>query len=346
MKNKMMKNCGYAFVIGMMLFGLPACNDDDDNENDESKSGTPAQQPPQVNGAGIQYPVTSVTAYGTTWTYEYADGRMTGGKTNGGFVFSLSSNPLVIQTGYPDDVYTYSNIRVNESGFITYAEMTNIYEGEVYATGSATCRYDTEGHLVYEKGNFRDADGYTESYTTVYTWQNGNLMQIETTDTYEGEGERHTDIYTVEYAYDTSKWQNPGVYAHCDEEEGLSWFFEAPLFYYAGLLGRSTQNIPTNMTLTEHSEGEEDYVYSTTFNDVTYNDDGSIQSIGFPYNAFYYGYGDENTSMEKRNTLPNGFCIPTKDANEKTKARILLKKHLRSNNHPLPNSSKETGTID
>lgn len=56
MKNKMMKNCGYAFVIGMMLFGLPACSDDDDNGNDDPNSGTPAQQPPKLTVQAYNIP--------------------------------------------------------------------------------------------------------------------------------------------------------------------------------------------------------------------------------------------------------------------------------------------------
>ena len=234
------------------VFGLSACKDDDEG-GDGGGAGAVAQQMPLVANAGIQFPVTQYSERNDMETYTYADGRMTGAATSREkSSYSITSNPLVLteQNFYSDTDYricTVRNIRVNENGFMTYAEISdygiNPYEDEWSEGGSVTYSYDAEGHLVSESGTYTEGSS-TFNWTCTYTWENGNLMNMD----YRGEDEEEAyhDVYT--FVYGDGQWNNPGVYPVQMMDISI---MEMPLVFYSGLMGRTTKNIPTSVTVTE-----------------------------------------------------------------------------------------------
>ena len=285
------------FCVALCLtagFGLSACSDDDD---EGGGGGTPAQQPPKVADVGIQHPVTQ---FARSWFeidgFTYADGRMTGGTYNGGRMsFSISSNPMVIREWYEgeDRTSTYSNIKVNESGFVTSADCSFSRTdslGGTDGTASARFTYDANGYLLTESGTntgISDGESYSYSWSSTYTWSDGNLMRVETS--YVEDGETETDVIT--YTYGRSDWTNSGVDFPMEVGYCGNFFGDFGDEYYifsAGLMGRLTKNIPTRVVKMGDNGA---YSRTHTINEVEYNPDGSIRKItmdGYEYG--YYGY--------------------------------------------------------
>ena len=297
------------------VFGLSACKDDDEGGGDGG-AGAVAQQMPLVANAGIQFPVTQYLNedYSEMETYTYADGRMTGAATSWeGYSYLITSNPLVLveQSYYSDTEYgssTMRNIRVNENGFMTYAEFSfeesDSYDGNSYDRGYNTWEYDAEGHLVGESGNITetsDEDG-PYSWTCTYTWENGYLMNAEYRD--EEGGRVNRTVCT--FAYGDGQWNNPGVYPARMIEVS---FMGMPVLFYSGLLGRSTKNIPTSVTV-RYFEG--DVEYPNTYNTVAvnYNQDQSVKSIEVQNvyssytRAYRYGYAGYPIEEETYSAAP------------------------------------------
>ena len=278
-------------------FSLSACSDDDEGGNGGGAgSGVAAQQMPKVADAGIQFPVTQYSEYSSYMeTYTYSDGRMTVGSNSEGDNYSVISNPLVLKLQESDYLGTFRNIKVNGNGFMTYAEISGSSSFDVnwYEKGSITWRYDAEGHLVSESGNLTYSDDGPYSWACTYTWENGNLVKTE----YRTEDEGYVYREVCTFTYVDGQWENTGVFPEHFIDTGE---LGMPILFYAGLMGRTTKNIPVSVTEKEYDGDEESY--STTYNTVAvnYNQDRSIQSIevqnasyGSSYTETYrFGYAD------------------------------------------------------
>ena len=281
--------------LGLCLtagFTLSSC--DDDEGEGGGGGGTPAQQPPKVADAGIQFPVTQYSEYSSyVETYTYADGRITGGSTPYGTQYSITQNPLTLTSisGSGSETQSLYNIQSNGSGFMTYAQCSYSYSDSTasdYENGSIRWEYDAEGHLLKESASITESSDGPYSWTCTYTWQDGNLMTAEYSYNEDGDVWRTGCTFT----YDTNKWSNTGVFpAHMIDISGL----EIPILFYSGLLGRTTKNIPTSVTESDY-EGDSitwSQTYITT--DVDYNDDTSVRSVetenGYGYTETYrFGY--------------------------------------------------------
>ena len=170
------------------VFGLSACKDDDEGGGDGG-AGAVAQQMPLVANAGIQFPVTQYLNedYSEMETYTYADGRMTGAATSWeGYSYLITSNPLVLveQSYYSDTEYgssTMRNIRVNENGFMTYAEFSfeesDSYDGNSYDRGYNTWEYDADQMASQEQ---------EEPYAALYVLYRNDIVS------YDSNGTRHS----------------------------------------------------------------------------------------------------------------------------------------------------------
>ena len=280
-------------------FSLSACSDDDDEGgNGGAGSGVAAQQMPKVADAGIQFPVTQYSWYPSEMeTYTYSDGRMTGGNDTGGTRYSISTNPLVLTEQDDDRTITYKKIKVNGSGFITYAEFSDVGSwGSVnwLETSSFTLTYDADGHLVSQSGNYYE-DSEFSTWTDNYTWENGNLVRLEEKCWNEDGEMDYSSVYT--FAYDNDQWTNSGIYFSPFMGGLMEW---DNIWFCSGLLGQTTRLIPTSVT---ENGGE---TYNTTA--VNYNPDGSVQSIemqnvssyGSSYTETYrFGYADYPIQQEQ-----------------------------------------------
>lgn len=209
--------------------------------------------------------------------------------------FSISSNPMVIREWHEGEDWTstYSNIKVNESGFVTSADCSFSRTdslGGTDGTASARFTYDANGYLLTESGTntgISDGESYSYSWSSTYTWSDGNLMRVETN--YVEDGETETDVTT--YTYGRSDWTNSGVdfpmeVGYCGNFFGD--FGDESYIFSAGLMGRLTKNIPTRVVT---MEGNGAYSSTHTIDEVEYNPDGSIRQITMDgYWFYYYGY--------------------------------------------------------
>lgn len=317
-----MRKKWFVCALCMLSVGFVSCSDDDGEEAGgnggfSGGSGTPAMEAPAVSGAGIQFPVTSVNdGYGWVY-YSYANGRMTGGwLDNEDYSFWFTSNPLTIQT---NDSEVYRNIKVNDSGFITYCEYASTPEGDCAEYVSVSCAYDGEGHLTLEKGKYWDDEGGNSEFTGTYTWSNGNLVKYDENVVETEDGEVYTMGTVIELEYDEGRYPNPGIFFDKDGVDAGP-FLETQ-FYYAGMLGRCCKNIPVRATKTWYEDGESYGSNKIEITGVEYNENGSVKNVStqeYGYSHTYqYGYEP---------VTPQGKSVKSMPATSKRKASGLLRR--------------------
>ena len=306
-----MKKIFWFAACCLLTTGFTACNDDDDENGNGNGTETPGTTPPNVTtDLGIQFPVAGTGES----IFQYTDGKLTGGQTDYGLNCIISQNPLTIKTtqtySRPEERTEgiYNNIKVNNSGFITSANYTctETYGNITETTqGNATAQYDTEGHITAKNVNL-NYEGGTWTINITYTWVDGNLTRIHVEDQSTEEGETSLTTRTYEYTYDEdhTKYLNTGIY-----------FDEMPyvtneIIWYAGLLGKTTRNIPTSMRNIFVEDGIEQYnVYYTII--PSYNEDKSVATLeyyahdsDYPYKTLHYYY--ENSKALAPSTMQKG----------------------------------------
>ena len=298
----------YVGLLCMLAVGFASCSDDDDDKGKGNDNGGVAQELPSSSDVGIKFPVQACMKNGYLRTYRYdGNGRMLACVSDEeNFVYN--SNPLSVHVTYSkngsdaNDWKSYENIRVNTSGFMTSCDGL-YYEDHSYGeiesgSFSGTFTYNADGHILSEDGIMTcgDEENY-EKWTMTFTWTDGNLMKIVTNSNYKNteEEEEGTSQEIIEFAYDKTKYSNSGLYYFADVVGG-TWLLDSPSFFYTGLMGRTTKNIPTSYTITYSENGEVDYSDSYMVSKVEYNADGSIRLISADYYdssyscELYYGY--------------------------------------------------------
>ena len=304
-----------ACIMSSALVGFTGCSEDDPNDQNQSSTngsndpddpntpGTPSENQPVVSN-----PVTGLcTRYNTKWKFYYSNGKMTGGTDNNGTSFKFTSTPFTITSkwegeyGYDKEVI--SNIRLNQNGYITSANY--LYEGsETYAGETETWKYTGTITVSYINNEYINKiimnakvveDGEecgTEHNEFTFTWNEGNLITVNTKyhseDIEEGIDDGNS-LTTFNYS---SGQLNSGIY--------LSDFYEditGPYFWYAGLLGKPSKQIPTHVSYIDEVNDETPYTYNYNIR-ANYNGDATVSSItlltedGYEYDnniQFFYG---------------------------------------------------------
>ncbi|MBO5182714.1 MAG: DUF4595 domain-containing protein [Paraprevotella sp.] len=337
---KFLKIFQAALLATAVTFSFTACDDDDDPEpgtenNDGGSTGTTT---PPVADAGILFPVTSISdGKDVIYKFNYVDGRLVGGMCDYNLAFSIHYNPLRIQEDYngEDGEYEHvkiNNIKVNASGFVTYADIT--YDGLEYeydsetetdveyrwhVTGTGTFGYDKDGHMTSTIFDLKDGEDVDHTEIN-YTWSNGDLMKCSEhyTWNYSEDGDKGVFI-TTSFTYNLSR-PNSGIFLPCvmdNFDEGYLW--------YAGLLGKPSQNIPTSYVSGEGEEGN-GYTYTRTI-DVKYNPNGSIAELteksGNEYQGdrYVYGYGATKAAAVSAPGTKKPVFGPAKRMIERMKSR-------------------------
>ena len=295
-------------ALCLLTVCLVACSNEDEEGGGLAGYGKAANEMPPVANAGIEFPATTVyNRYSAGATervaaaFSYKNGRMTSALNYNDEIYIFSPNPLTVQKTSelfygPVETEEYKNIRVNGSGFITSCTIlfTEVDEDEVYTEQyDVTVAYDGEGNMVLEKYKYTDSDEEGGQGSTAYTWENGNLVKLSNTETWNYGGEEETWRYEEEYTYEEDLYPNPGVYHFYDYQAvGLGGCFDEA-FLYAGLLGKTTKNIP--IAYKESQYDDRDY-YDYTTEDVNYNNDGSIRNIRSGFVRTYSGSTGNYTS--------------------------------------------------
>lgn len=287
-------------ACGLLSLGLLTACSDDEGEVAGGGYGLMASTTPSVAHAGIDFPVTEIRNGNTVeFKFDYTSGKMTGCESYNE-VYEFAFNPLAVTYSDDYDTETFRNIKVNSDGFITYCELHGNSldeEDEGYSWDySASYAYDKDGHLVFEKCHGTDSDGESDTYTSVYTWEGGNLIKAEETSIYDYDGEVEEEKWITEFEYDAEKYPNPGIYYCMDVVQGSGLLYS--FFFYAGMAGRTTKNIPVTYSQIDEMQ----YVRKFVTTGCTYNEDGSLRSVlsrsvnndgSYGYStSFSYGYKD------------------------------------------------------
>lgn len=269
--------------------GSVIVNEDGDGNKDEESNdfgnGDLEDQESEMDGVRMERPIVSFSDGHMCHNYAYnAMGWLKGFTVYDeyeGFTYScdFSYTLSTITTTYSDgDVVCY-NIRKNKKGYIASFDYRCEWRDEEGNKGSddgggyVSYEYDDEGHLVAERGR-QDYEGEPAgNWIVKYTWLGGNLTKVDINMKCDN-GDSHQKV--VEYMYDTNKYSNSGIFFHEDVFEG-SWLLDFPGYYYSGLFGIPTKNIPIEFV--RHYEEYPAYIYKVMF--VGYNEDGTINKISF-----------------------------------------------------------------
>lgn len=283
-------------ALCLLTVCLAACSNEDEEGGGLAGYGKTANEMLPVANAGIEFPVTTV--YNNSRVadaFSYKNGCMNSAFDYNQETIKFYSNPLtvkkVIHTSYSTETEEYKNIRVNSAGFITSCnnDYSYIDEEETFTEHwDITIAYDNEGHMVLEKYKYTDSDGGSGNGTVAYTWEEGNLIKLSSTEIWNYDGEEETWRYEEEYTYDETLYPNPGVYHFYDYQTigiGRGSFTQELL--YAGLLGKPTKNIPISYKESQYDDRD---FYDYTTEGVNYNDDGSISDIRSGYVRTYSGF--------------------------------------------------------
>lgn len=277
----------------ILTAGLASCDKNNDMEN--TPPGSQTGQP------DTQFQVTSIKSYHNyNSVFNYDHGKMVSGLTNDEDSFTITRDPLKVNVKYTNsssgefETHDLTDIQTNTEGYITSANFLDCYYSNysepITYNGTYTFKYDSEGHLTEQKNTYNTTHSRTNT-TVVYTWFNGNLLQIHVLEEeYEGNiPETTTKTYTYTYG-DASKHPNTGIFLES------MYDFTYDFMWYAGLLGKPSRNIPTGYTYTYSKVGSvPEYKEEQKTIRVNYNADGSIASIrytdpdGESY-IDYYGY--------------------------------------------------------
>ena len=228
-----MKKYLWWFTLCLLPLGLAGCGDGDSempknsdgtNVEDGSSSNNDPEELPKLADIGIVNPVIAMT----NLSFIYNDGRLTEVFSGPHYYWLFGSHPLSIKYSYQSKdgpfYVEYQNIERNEEGFITYVErITHGQYGDVFA--SATLTYN-EGHLVKEEGRSGDTEWVIE-----YEWSDGNMVKVRYRD----------EVYRFDYG--ENEYLNPGIFIQFSLVNAQT-IFDQELYYYSGLLGRPSKNIP------------------------------------------------------------------------------------------------------
>lgn len=291
---------GILWPVCALAFGLvafTACGDDEDENGGDGGTGGSGNLP-TLSGVGITDPVTQIRhdmsgGRNEASTFNYADGRMTGGSSMvDDLDFTITYSPFQITATDAGYYETYTNIQTNAYGSITYADVAyGDEEDGDYSDGiniSIRATYDENNQLLtYTECEMETFDGmeYRDEGTATYTWENGNVVkQVWSEASYENGvlvWSEESESYTFDYG--STPVSNNGIYVY-------DIIPDTEFMMYAGFLGKPTKDIP--VAVTEAHGGD----YSR-YTSVDKDGKGRItalhmESSYYGTSTMYFGYAD------------------------------------------------------
>lgn len=251
-KNTMNKFFGLT-SLGLAAFALTftACSDDDDDTPNGGGNGQPSVDevftqglPASIDGATFttndKGQVTKITDGSDVVTFEY-----------GKFSRATEFNALMKMrsTEYPEDscdVY----MQLNGNGYVTYALQVYFEDGE---EDTWKFEYNGDGQLT----RLQRSEGGDEFKIT---YANGDIAKV-IQDEEDGDHREYTFAYTNNEFKSTVA--NKGNIMLFDDFFQID-MDEMGIVYFAGMLGKSTKNLPMGYS-EKSTEGGSDYTYSETY---------------------------------------------------------------------------------
>lgn len=257
--NKLIKLTSLGFVAVALV--MNSCSDDNDEPENKPATGPSVDNvftaglPASVDGATFttngKGQVTKIVDGSEVVTFEYGKfSRAT----------EYDAKMTVTDNDYPEDGCEFY-MQLNAQGFVTYAlqvynDPTDGENGD--GTDTWEFQYNADGQLTSMKRS-ESSDSYSISYA------NGNITKVIQS---EGDGDRSE--YNFSYTNDEfkSSVDNKGNIMLFDSSFHVD-MDEMEVAYYAGLLGKSTKNLPMGYTMTGKEGGssyDDSEVYHWEFN--------------------------------------------------------------------------------
>ena len=175
--------------------------------------------------------------------------------------------------GVPDVIVEYDGsnkapnytieVWVNSQGFAEEIYQTITESGGYTYSNTKTCKYDSEGHLIFMKDN-RENREYT------ITWEDGNIIKVQTKCFFDSDNKLEWErIHDFDY-YATPNSKNMLFYYHIYSID----IDEVDCLYWAGYLGIAPKNLTKSLngSIIYHDGGysqTENYNYTWSSNGVT-----------------------------------------------------------------------------
>ena len=174
--------------------------------------------------------------------------------------------------GVPDVIVEYDGsnkapnytieVWVNSQGFAEEIYQTITESGGYTYSNTKTCKYDSEGHLIFMKDN-RENREYT------ITWEDGNIIKVQTKRFFDGDNKLEWErIHDFDY-YATPNSKNMLFYYHIYSID----IDEVDCLYWAGYLGIAPKNQTKSLngSIIDYNgfSQTENYNYTWSSNGVT-----------------------------------------------------------------------------
>ena len=244
-------------LVAVASLSFSACSDDDDlkkSGTDSKSSVFTAGIPTSYNGAAITVnekgQVASIRSRYDITTFEY-------GASSSADYSSIMRIRDVDEPEYGSNFY----LKLNRSGFITYAYQVEFNDGREEFEGEWWFEYNSDGRMTKMKHN---DGGYVETFTMTYA--GGDIVKVNYVDE-----DNETAQYDISYTNDehSTAVGNKGCVMIFDYALNID-MDEMEIAYYAGLLGKATKHLP--MKLTETYDSDEETVTDTSVFRWTFND--------------------------------------------------------------------------
>ena len=289
----------------------------------------PAATAPLLESVGMTHTVTKLKgAGGKISVFRYHGGRMAEGQSTDYGDFIIENFPLRISVSKQTHALPapgreetrYANFYVNPGGYVTAMHFNGQKmrkEGgiplTIFYSGRVDVSYNTREHVTAVRYDFDDSQGGGETGLTRYEWEGSRLTHVISDVARKGSFYEQHSLFTFHYAEATPSATAGNDCIYLEEMNVCPYLHD--FMWYAGLLGKTTRNIPTSVTHIYEMDGEEieKYTYQIVPN---YNDDNAITSLeyrdpsGYTIRTFHYGYENggsvaDSTYMSKR-TMDNG----------------------------------------
>lgn len=316
-------------MAAFAAFGLclTACSDDDDNDD---KGGGSTSGLPTMNDLGITHQVTGIKYNdGGVSTFNYVDGRLTSGHTDiDNMDFTIGGSPLTVWCGVEEsdgEKYeeTYTNIKTNSHGAMTYADVTWREEGygEVFeGTSTMTIEYDGNRmtRLATSEAETYAGEAYTYENVFELTWDGDNVNRIKWY-YYEGSWEdpsekEPSDEGTIVFEYGDDPETNSGI-------NPPYLLVDLDFMSYAGLFGRTTSHIAQSYT----------YEYGTYEITVSKDSEGRIKDFfenGYLYESYLYD-GETPTASAPAKTMKAAKADKKRGLMRKIAEKVIARRMAR-----------------
>ncbi len=278
---------GMIAVCSACLF--VSCSDDDDNGGSAPKS-------PVTTFSG------KLLAQSGNYKYMYDEyGRCYKIDTGYDGIYDIDYDKGVMTI---EDEQENAKISFNGKGYITCIASSWDYSSDK-GSGKVTFSYDGDGHLTAEESSYSGMEtqgnkkyNYSETFKSIHTWKNGNLIKTVSSDTWNEDGKIETeeDTYTVEYG-NVKNVTEQITFAISDALDHDLYESLAMI----GLLGKGTAFLPTTVII-EDSETWYDQPMRSTRNASYYlNNDGTINSENY-YGTRNYTYVTIDPDSDRKKT--------------------------------------------